>query len=56
MAYGRRGGSRKSGGFVGNLAKLGGRGRKLALKSDMKSDSMVHGHKRTGEKQAHKRV
>lgn len=57
MAYGKRGSSKvKSGGFTGNLAKLGGSSRKLALKSDMKSESMVHGRMKTGQKQAHKKV
>lgn len=57
MAYGKRGsGKVKSGGFTGNLAKLGGSSRKLALKSDMKNESMVHGRMKTGQKQAHKKV
>lgn len=52
--YGR--GGSKSGGFTGNLAKLGGSRSKLALKTDMSSSSMVHGAKSTGRKQAHKKV
>lgn len=52
--YGR--GRRKSGGFTGNLAKLGGSKRKLALKSDMQADNMPHGSMKTAHKQPHKRV
>jgi hypothetical protein len=53
-----RGGVAKSkrGGFVGNLAKLGGKSRKLALKSDMRSETMVHGSMKKADSQAHKRV
>jgi hypothetical protein len=47
---------RKSGGFSGNLTKLGGSGKKLALKSDMKSDSLILPSKKVGAKQAHKRA
>lgn len=46
----------KAGGFTGNLVKLGGRGRKLSLKSDMKSESLVHSTRKKGSKQAHKRA
>ena len=53
MAYGVKS---KKGGFVGNLAKLGGKSRKLHLKSDLKGDSMVHGSYKKGAKQAHKKV
>jgi len=53
--YGR-GGRSKSGGFTGNLVKLGGKSAKLRLKSDMDGSSMVHGTKATGRKQAHKKV
>jgi hypothetical protein len=53
MAYGKRS---KSGGFSGNLTKLGGSKRKLALKTDMKHDSMVHPSMKKGSKQAHKRA
>jgi len=53
MAYGKRS---KSGGFSGNLVKLGGSKRKLALKSDMKSDTMAHPQMKKGSKQAHKRA
>ena len=51
-----RGHGRKSGGFSGNLSKLGGSKRKLHMKSDLKSDSMVHGSMKKGSKQAHKRA
>jgi len=53
MAYGKRS---KSGGLTGNLVKLGGSKRKLALKSDMKSDNMMHPSMKKGSKQAHKRA
>jgi len=46
----------KSGGFVGNLAKLGGRSRKLAIKTDMRNEHLVHSDFKKGAKQAHKRV
>lgn len=49
-------GHSKSGGFSGNLVKLGGRGRKLSLKSDMKADSLVHSTRKKGSKQAHKKA
>ena len=52
MAYGKS----KSGGFSGNLAKLGGSSRKLRLKTDMKGENMVHGSMKKGAKQAHKKV
>ena len=48
--------SKKSGGFVGNLAKIGGSARKLSLKSDMSSGSTVHPHIKKAHKQAHKRA
>ena len=50
--YGRH----KSGGFVGNLTKLGGSKKKLALKTDMMSDHMASGKLSKGAKQAHKRA
>ena len=53
MAYGKKS---KSGGFSGNLVKLGGRGKLLHLLSDQKSDSMAHPHMKKGLKQAHKRA
>lgn len=49
-------GRAKRGGFVGNLAKLGGASRKLALKTDMRGESTVHPHLKKGVKQAHKKV
>jgi len=54
MAYGK--GRSKSGGFVGNLSKLGGSGRKLNLKTDMKTDSHHAASMKKAHKQAHKRV
>lgn len=53
-----RGGAAKSkrGGFVGNLAKLGGKSKKLALKSDMRPETMVHGSMKKASGQAHKKV
>jgi hypothetical protein len=53
MAYGKRG---KRGGFVGNLAKLGGSARKLRLKSDMSPDSFANASHKKATKQAHKKV
>lgn len=53
MAYGKKS---KSGGFSGNLVKLGGRGKRLSLKSDMKSDGMAHPPMKRGTRQAHKRA
>lgn len=55
MAGYGRGKSSKGGGFVGNLAKLGGKGRKLDLKSDMKPQGDTVSLKKA-PKQAHKRV
>ena len=49
-------GKSKSGGFSGNLAKIGGSGKKLDLKSDMKESSMVHGNMKKAAKQAHKKA
>ncbi len=49
-------GHRKSGGFTGNLVKLGGSRSKLAMKTDMKSDSAVNSTFKKGRKQAHKRA
>ena len=49
-------GRSKHGGFTGNLVKLGGSKRKLALSSDMKGESLVHGSRKQGSKQAHKRA
>ena len=52
MAYGKS----KSGGFMGNLAKLGGKSRKLTLKTDMRPENMAHGTSKKATKQAHKKV
>jgi hypothetical protein len=56
MAKGYGRGRRKSGGFNGNLSKLGGSKRKLTLKSDMMADNMAHGSMKTAHKQPHKKV
>jgi hypothetical protein len=55
MAGYGKGKSSKGGGFVGNLAKLGGSSKKLNLKSDMKPEGAITGLKK-GAKQAHKKV
>jgi hypothetical protein len=52
MAYGKS----KSGGFMGNLAKLGGKSRKLTLKTDMNPSNLGHGGAKKATKQAHKKV
>lgn len=46
----------KSGGFVGNLAKLGGSKRKLHLAGDFRPESAVHPSFKKAAKQAHKKV
>lgn len=46
----------KTGGFTGNLTKLGGKGRKLSLKTPMKDSSMVQPSIKKAAKQAHKKV
>lgn len=46
----------KRGGFVGNLAKLGGAKHALSLKSDMRGENMTHGTMKKATKQAHKKV
>ena len=46
----------KRGGFVGNLAKLGGSKRKLSLAGDMRSENLTHGTMKKASKQAHKKV
>ena len=46
----------KSGGFSGNLSKIGGAGSKLKMKSDMKADSMTMPGLKKGKKQAHKKA
>lgn len=50
-------GKSKRGGFVGNLAKLGGSGKKLKLAGDMRPEHFKQGasFKKAG-KQAHKKV
>ena len=53
MAYARKG---KRGGFTGNMAKMGGAKRKLALKTDFRSENAVHPSFKVGNKQAHKKV
>jgi hypothetical protein len=45
----------KRGGFSGNLVKLGGSSRKLALKTDMRNETMAPSFKKA-HKQAHKRA
>jgi len=49
-------GHSKSGGFAGNLTKIGGAGSKLKMKSDMKADTMVGPSLKKGKKQAHKKA
>jgi hypothetical protein len=56
MAKGYGRGRSKSGGFTGNLVKLGGSRAKLRLKTDMSDASMPHASKASGRKQAHKKV
>jgi hypothetical protein len=46
----------KHGGFVGNLAKLGGSKRKLSLAGDFRAENMTHGTMKKASKQAHKKV
>jgi hypothetical protein len=46
----------KHGGFVGNLAKLGGSGRKLHLAGDFRAEHQVHPRAKVATKQAHKKV
>jgi hypothetical protein len=46
----------KSGGFTGNLAKIGGAKRKLSLKSDFRGDSAVNSTFKKASKQAHKKA
>lgn len=46
----------KSGGFSGNLSKIGGSGSKLKMKSDMKADTMTMPGLKKGKKQAHKKA
>lgn len=49
-------GQKKHGGFTGNMSKLGGAKRKLALKSDFKHAHAVNPGFKVGAKQAHKKV
>ena len=49
-------GSKKHGGFTGNMVKLGGKGRKLALKSDFKHGHAANPSFKVSAKQAHKKV
>lgn len=53
MAYGKK---MKSGGFMGNLAKLGGKSRKLKLAGDMRPENLINGTFKKASKQAHKKV
>lgn len=46
----------KRGGFVGNLSKLGGSRRKLALTGDMRPENLTNGTFKKASKQAHKKV
>lgn len=46
----------KRGGFVGNMAKLGGSGSKLKMSGDMRPENMVKQTAKKGAKQAHKKV
>lgn len=54
MAYGKS--KSKRGGFTGNLSKLGGSRRKLALKTDFRGENAVNGTFKKATKQAHKRA
>lgn len=56
MAGYGRGKTSKGGGFVGNLAKIGGSGKKLSLKTDMKPENMTMPSMKKGAKQAHKKA
>lgn len=49
-------GHSKKGGFTGNLVKLGGSKKRLALKSDFRNDSAVNSTFKKASKQAHKRA
>jgi hypothetical protein len=46
----------KKGGFVGNLAKLGGSRRKLRLAGDMRPENLTNSTFKKASKQAHKKV
>jgi hypothetical protein len=47
---------KKSGGFAGNMVKLGGKTRKLKLSSDMRPENMTNPSFKKGVKQPHKRA
>jgi len=54
MAYGTRG---KGAGRIQNMAKLGGPRRKLALKTDVREENLVHSNfKRAHKSGPHKKV
>lgn len=53
MSYGKKS---KSGGFMGNLSKLGGSKKKLSLNTDMKNENLAAGGLKKAHKQAHKKV
>lgn len=52
MGYGKS----KSGGFTGNMTKLGGGKKKLRLSSDMRTENMANVSMKKATKQAHKKV
>jgi hypothetical protein len=52
MGYGKG----KKGGFTGNLSKLGGKSAKLALKTDMRPESLSAAGFKKAHKQAHKKA
>jgi hypothetical protein len=54
MAYGKS--KSKRGGFVGNMSKIGGSGKKLALKTDMRGENLAGAGFKKASKQAHKRA
>jgi len=51
-----RGHRTKSGGFSGNLVKLGGSQKKLKISGDMRPENMASGNFKKAGKQAHKKV
>lgn len=54
MAYGTRG---KGAGRIQNMAKLGGPRRKLALKTDVREENLVHSNfKKAGKSGPHRKV
>ena len=46
----------KKGGFTGNMAKIGGKSKRLSLKSDFRNDSAVNSTFKKAAKQAHKKA